>query len=57
MESLFTQIKELKDKGNDYFKVKDYLKALNTYEDCMQLLLDREYDLSKLSQEQEEIKN
>lgn len=25
----------------------DYLKALNTYEDCLNLLVNREYDINK----------
>lgn len=48
MNSTITLIASLKDQGNDLFKLGDYLKALNMYEDALQKLSEREFDLQKL---------
>ena len=33
------EVQKLKDKAGEYFKFKDYLKALNTYEEALHLLI------------------
>jgi hypothetical protein len=39
-----------KDKANELFKIGDYLKALNLYEDALAKLSERQYDISKMGE-------
>ena len=36
------KIEDWKNRGNQFFKLKDYLKAINCWEDALQIIKDRE---------------
>ena len=35
---IFPEIQKLREKGNELFKLSDYLKALNTYEEALHVI-------------------
>lgn len=47
-KSTVQTINDMKKKGNDLFKMQDYLKALNQYEDTLSKVIERENDIKQL---------